>query len=135
MSGKSKSAGLSLLLLVGLAALLTGQGLLETQPLFGACTLVLGVLLLLGGAVLAYRQRQGRRPQARLMGEEAGVLASEKGFYPVRQAEDEQRRQVHKRIADKPERAADSVRGFLANTAPPAAPPGKAPGKRRNSDG
>ena len=141
MSGKSATAGPSVLLVVGLALLLAGQAWLNKEPLFGVCTTILGVLLLLGGAVRAYRQRRGHRPQARLMGEEAGVLSSEEGFIPMRPADEAQRRQVQKRIIDKPDRAADSVRGFLVEQAKqakavrPEPAPGKRSGKRRKSDG
>ena len=141
MGGKSRSALLSLLLIAGLAILIAGQGLLEAEQLVGACTLIAGVLLLLGTAVLAYKQRTGQPRQPRLMGEERGVLESEKGFYPLHQADEEQRRQGQKHMVDKPDRAADSVRGFLveqtrqAKAARTEAAPGKAPGKRRKTDG
>lgn len=131
MAVKNKTTLLCGLLLAGLALLVAGQALV------GAWGLGAGVLLLVGAAVLAYRQRRGRRPQSRLVGEYRGELASEAGFVPLRAAEEELRQQVQRRIVGQPQRAADSVRGLLgapvkqARAARPEAVPAKASEKRR----
>ena len=136
MGLKGKTALLCALLLVGLALLVAGQAWMGHEGGIGAWSLGGGVLLLVGAAVLAYQQRHGRRPQARLVGEYRGELASEEGFVPLRAAEDEHRQQVQRRIVGQPQQAADSVRGFLAapvrqaGAARPEATPRKDPGKK-----
>lgn len=117
MAAQNKTALLSALLLAGLALLAVGQAWMGHEGGIGAWSLGVGVLLLVGAAVLAYQQRRGRRPQSRLVGEYRGELASEEGFVPLRTTEAEQR-QVQRRIAGQPERTAVSVRGLLRKRAP-----------------
>jgi hypothetical protein len=127
------------LLLAGVGLLIAGQVWLGQGGDLGIWGLAGGVLLLVGAAGLAWRQRAGRGPQPRLVGEYRGVLASEEGFVPLATSGEEQRRQVQRRIVDKPQRAADSVRGLIEQQIREAKGGGRVSGrdtgKRRKKNG
>lgn len=141
MAAANKTALLCALLLAGLALLVVGQAWMGHEAGIGTWSLGAGVLLLVGAALLAYRQRRGRRPQPRLVGEYRGELASEEGFVPLRAGGEEHRQQVQRRIVGQPQRAADSVRDLLgapvrqAGASRPEPAPRKEPGKRGKTDG
>jgi hypothetical protein len=116
MHTANKIALLGGLLLAGLALLIAGQAWLGRGGGLGAWSLAAGVLLLLGAAGLAWRQRAGRRRQPPLVGEYRGVLTSEEGFVPMRDPAEGQRRQAQRRAVEKPQRAAESVRLLLAKS-------------------
>lgn len=101
------------LLLGGLALLLVGQAQLAQGGAQGVWSLAGGLLLLVGAAVLALCRRFGPKAPP-LVGEYRGLLASEEGFVPMREAAEAQREQTQRRVVGKPERAAESVRGLLA---------------------
>ncbi len=117
MSRNGKVALIGVLFMAGLSLLLVGQ-----VSGGGGWKLAVGVLCLIGAAALSQWQRRGAKNPGPLVGEYRGVLASEEGFVPLPGEAQGQQRAVQRRVVGKPEQAAESVRGLLADKVRQARP-------------
>lgn len=75
--------------------------------------LIVGLAVLVFLAGLALGRRAARRRKVQLLGEPQGEVVQEEDFVPVQLDQDPSRRRVQEKVAVRPQRAADSIRGLL----------------------
>lgn len=130
MNGSRAMVGL---LLIGLAWLAGGQVWAFTHSAVAGILVGLAALAGLAAAVLALKRRSDRLRKLHLLGEFQGEIGAEEGFVPVRLEQEQTRQRVQQKIAGRPERAADSIRGLLVKDRRPPADHPSSPRRRARS--